>query len=71
MNEPWYESYASVVALARYLADERDYTADQLLGYLMSPWNWSREYGEYRASLSRVRIAGEEEVVEAAFVPPF
>ncbi len=42
------EYYSEVVAFARHLVEEKDWTAKELLGFLEKPRKWEGEYKEWR-----------------------
>ena len=44
LTENWHETYANVVTLCRYLVDEQDYNARELLDVLAAPWKFSAEF---------------------------
>lgn len=42
----WFDNYANVVRLARWLASEQEFTVSELLAYLEKPWKWTEEWNQ-------------------------
>lgn len=45
---PWFATYDNIVALARFLVHERDFSTDLLLEFIEKPYNWGDQWIEYR-----------------------
>lgn len=52
----WYERHDNVAAVAHYLVEEEGWTAEQLLGFLDKPWNWSEKWEELQAKWLAERL---------------
>lgn len=47
-EEPWYATYDNVRILCRWLVHHEGYNANELLGVIDKPWNWTDEWSEYQ-----------------------
>ena len=48
MAKEWYEYPDSVLALARFLVDEEDWSAKQVIWFFEKPWKWSDKWQEFQ-----------------------
>ena len=49
--DEWYYTHDNLCALGRWLVDEKDYDAKDLLYFFSKPWKYDDEWNEYRNSL--------------------
>ena len=42
----WLDDYENIHTLARFLAEEKGFSMDNILYFLEKPWHYSKEYNE-------------------------
>lgn len=44
---PWFRDYHNVVALCRWLSEERRFTTEEIIAVMEEPRRWTSEWGQF------------------------
>ena len=65
----WLDDYGNIVSLARYLAEEKGYSMDNLLYFIEKPYKYDDEYKEMKYKIdNEIYPYGDKEMTKEEMI---
>ena len=57
----WFENHHNILTLVRFLVEEKDFDAPQILAVLEKPWHWEDDFNTAEAYYAGLSLADARE----------